>query len=324
LSKSQRNTTEKFKSKIGGQALISGIMMRGIGKTAMACRLPDKTIDVEVWDNKTVGKNGKPPWYTRVPFLRGCFNFVTSLYEGIRCTIKSAEKQASGEDEEPLSPFEQKLQDKFGDKIEKHFGTIMLVICIVTVAFSVLLFKFVPTFLTGFLKYLNAPDFVKTIAEGFVKFAIICGYMFAVSKTASMKELFAYHGAEHKTIACYESGEPLTVENIRTKTRFHPRCGTSFLLLVIILSIIIGMFLPWTNIWMRYGLQLLMLIPESSVAYELIRLAGRFDNPLTRIISAPGVWLQHITTREPDDGMIETAIAAITPVIPADQSLDKW
>jgi uncharacterized protein YqhQ len=316
------NPTEKFKSKIGGQALISGIMMRGIGKTAMACRLPDKTIDVESWDNK----NGvKSPWYTRVPFIRGCFNFVSSLYNGIRCTIKSAEKQATAEgDEEPLSPFEQKLQDKFGDKIEKHFGSIMLVICLFTVALSVLIFKFVPTFLTGFLKYLNAPDIVKTITEGFVKFAIICGYMFAVSKTSSMKELFAYHGAEHKTIACYESGEELTVANIRTKTRFHPRCGTSFLLLVIILSIIIGMFLPWENIWMRYALQLLMLIPESSLAYELIRLAGRYDNPVTRVISAPGVWLQHITTNEPDDGMIEVAIAAITPVIPEDKSLDKW
>jgi uncharacterized protein YqhQ len=322
---SEKSSSEQFKSKIGGQALISGIMMRGIGKTAMACRLPDKTIDVEVWDNKNGTK--KAPFYTRVPFIRGCFNFAISLYDGIRFTIKSAEKQASGDDEndnEPLSPFEQKLQDKFGDSIEKHFNTIMLVICLVVVVLSVLLFKFVPTFLSGFLKYLGAPDTVKTIAEGFVKFALIVGYMFLVSRTAAMKELFGYHGAEHKTIACYEAREPLTLEKIRTKTRFHPRCGTSFLLLVIILSIIIGMFLPWTNIWMRYGLQLLMLIPESSIAYELIRLAGRYDNPVTRVISAPGLWLQHITTVEPDDGMIECAIAAITPVIPEDKTLDKW
>jgi uncharacterized protein YqhQ len=139
-----------------------------------------------------------------------------------------------------------------------------------------------------------------------------------------MKELFSYHGAEHKTIACYESGEPLTVENIRTKTRFHPRCGTSFILLVIILSIIIGMFLPWKNLWVRYALQLLMLIPESSIAYELIRYAGGYDNPVTRVISAPGLWLQHITTNEPDDSMIEVAVSALEPVIPADKSLDNW
>jgi uncharacterized protein YqhQ len=305
---------DKRKAKIGGQALISGIMMRGPKKTAMACRLSDKSIDVETWDNY---KSGKAPWFTKVPLLRGCFNFVLSLYTGIRCTIKSAEKAAAGEDEgaEPLTPFEQKLQDKFGDAFEKHFNTIMLFVCIITVALSVLIFKFVPTFLSGLLKYVNAPDMVKTVTEGVVKFALICGYMFAVSKTSAMKELFAYHGAEHKTIACFEAGEELTVENIRTKTRFHPRCGTSFILIVIILSIIIGLFLPWEDIWHRYGLQLLLLIPESAVAYELIRFAGKFNNTVTKVISAPGLWLQHITTREPDDSMIEVAIAAVTPVI---------
>ncbi|MDR0904374.1 MAG: DUF1385 domain-containing protein [Ruminococcus sp.] len=305
---------DQKKSKIGGQALIGGIMMRGPVKTAMAVRLADKSIDVETWDNY---KSGKAPFFTKVPLLRGCFNFVLSLYTGIRCTIKSAEKAAAGEggEEEPLSPFEQKLQDKFGDKIEKHFNTIMLLVCIVTVILSVLVFKFVPTFLSGLLRFLNAPDMVKTIAEGIIKFALICGYMFAVSKTSAMKELFAYHGAEHKTIACFEAGEELTVANIRTKTRFHPRCGTSFILIVIMLSIVIGLFLPWENIWHRYGLQLLLLIPESAVAYELIRFAGKFSNIVTRIISAPGLWLQHITTREPDDSMIEVAIEAVKPVI---------
>jgi uncharacterized protein YqhQ len=320
------------KSKIGGQALIGGIMMRGPAKTAMAVRLPDKTIDVECWDNYKRKKSkaaeepiaggdsargGSPPWFTKVPFLRGCFNFVISLYTGIRCTIKSAEKAATGEDEEdePVSEFEKKLEEKFGPFVEKHFNTIMLLVCIVTVALSILIFKFVPTFLSGLLRFVNAPDIAKTITEGVVKFALICGYMFAVSKTSAMKELFAYHGAEHKTIACFEAGEELTVENIRTKTRLHRRCGTSFILIVIMLSIVIGLFLPWTNIWMRYGLQLLLLIPESSVAYELIRFAGKHDNALTRVISAPGLWLQHITTREPDDAMIEVAIAAATPVI---------
>ncbi|MDR0974371.1 MAG: DUF1385 domain-containing protein [Ruminococcus sp.] len=305
------------KNKIGGQALISGIMMRGPKKTAMAVRMPDKSIDVEEWDNY---KTGEAPWFTKVPFLRGCFNFVLSLYTGIRCTIKSAEKASSdsgGEDEEAeeMSAFERRLEEKFGPVIEKHFNAIMLVVCIFTVLLSVLVFKFVPTFLSGLLGYVNAPDILKTVVEGVVKFALICTYMYLVSKTSAMKELFGYHGAEHKTIACFESGEELTVENIRTKTRFHPRCGTSFILIVIILSICIGLFLPWTNIWVRYGLQLLLLIPESAVAYELIRFAGKHDNVVTKVISAPGLWLQHITTNEPDDSMIEVAIAAVSPVI---------
>ncbi|MDR0987503.1 MAG: DUF1385 domain-containing protein [Ruminococcus sp.] len=301
------------KAKIGGQALIGGIMMRGEKKTAMAVRLSDKSIDVETWDNY---KSGKAPGVTKIPLVRGCINFVLSLFTGIRCTIKSAEKAAQGEEEEEeLSPFEQRLEKMFGDKIEKHFNTIMLLVCIVTVALSILVFKFVPTFLSGLLRFVNAPDMVKTVAEGVIKFALICGYMFAVSKTSAMKELFAYHGAEHKTIACFEAGEDLTVENIRTKTRFHPRCGTSFILIVIILSIVIGLFLPWENIWHRYGLQLLLLIPESAVAYELIRFAGKFNNAVTKVISAPGLWLQHITTREPTDEMIEVAIAAVSPVI---------
>ncbi|MDR0944084.1 MAG: DUF1385 domain-containing protein [Ruminococcus sp.] len=301
---------KKSPRRIGGQALISGIMMRGEEKTAMACRLPDGTIDVESWANKMAG------WYTKIPLLRGTVNFVLSLAEGIKCTIKSAEKAATGEDEnEVLSPFEKKLMDRFGGGIEKNFTTIMVIICIITVAASILIFKFVPTFLSGLLKYVNAPAVLMTVTEGIVKFALICGYMFAVSKTAAMKELFAYHGAEHKTIACYEAGLPLTVENIRPCTRFHRRCGTSFILLVIILSICIGMFLPWDNIWIRYALQLALLIPESAIAYELIRFAGKHDNVITKIISAPGIALQHITTLEPDDKMIEVAIEAAKPVI---------
>ena len=139
-----------------------------------------------------------------------------------------------------------------------------------------------------------------------------------------MKTTFMYHGAEHKTIACYESGKELTVENIRPMCRFHPRCGTSFILIVIILSIIVGMFLPWKSIPVRFGMQLLLLIPEASVAYELIKIAGRYDNIVTRIISAPGLWLQRITTNEPNDAQIEVAIAALTPCLPKDKEEDKW
>jgi uncharacterized protein YqhQ len=302
----KKNTPKR----IGGQALISGIMMRGEYFTAMACRLPDGTIDVEDWHNRAGG------WITKVPLLRGTVNFVLSLSEGIKCTIKSAEKAASGEDDEAeMSAFEKKLDDLFGKIKKSLFSTIMVIICILSVAVSILVFKFVPTFLSGLLKYVNAPAVLMTVTEGIVKFALICGYMFAVSKTAAMKELFAYHGAEHKTIACFESGKELTVENVRPCTRFHRRCGTSFILLVIILSICIGLFLPWDNVGVRYALQLALLIPESAIAYELIRFASKHDNIITKIISAPGIALQHITTREPDDGMIEVAIAAAEKVI---------
>jgi uncharacterized protein YqhQ len=296
---------------VGGQAIIEGVMMRGPEKTAMSVRLPDNSIDTEIWEHKP------RKWYNKAPFIRGIINFCTSIFEGMRCIIKSAEKQTAGEEEMPEKPskFELWLESKFGDKIEKHFTAILIAVCVVVCILTILIFKFVPTFLSGLLGNLGAPDRLKTVAEGLIKFALICGYMFAVSKTESMKVLFSYHGAEHKSIACFEAGDELTVENVRPKTRFHPRCGTSFILLVIILSIIIGMFLPWTNIWVRYGLQLLMLIPEASLAYELIKLAGRFDNIITRIISAPGMWLQHITTNEPTDAQIEVAIASIKAVV---------
>jgi uncharacterized protein YqhQ len=309
-----------IKSKIGGQALIEGIMMRGIDKVSMAVRLPDKTIDVET------SKIKPNAWYNRVPFIRGVFNFCQSMGTGMKYIIKSAEKQTDGEDEEPEKPskFELWLERNFGDKIEKHFTAILVAVCIVVVAFTILIFKFVPLGLSSLLKMVNAPAWVMTVSEGLIKFILLCGYMYIVSLTDSMKRLFSYHGAEHKSIACYENGLPLTVENVRKQTRFHPRCGTSFILLVVIISIIVGMFLPWDNIWVRYGLQLLMLIPESSLAYELIKLAGRYDNFLTKIISAPGVALQHITTREPDDSMIEVGIAALSAVIPEDKSIDRW
>ncbi len=308
-----------FKSKIGGQALIEGIMMRGIDTAAMACRLPDGTIDVETW----AIRNGKTaPWYTKTPFIRGCFNFVGSMVEGIKCTMKSAEKQITEDDEEEeLSKFEQWLTDKFGDKL---MPVLMIFSVVIAMVISVSLFKFLPMFLSNLLMQAGAPDWVKTVGEGIIKLVLIVAYFYVISLTESMKTTFEYHGAEHKTIACYEAQKELTVENIRPMTRFHPRCGTSFILIVILLSIIVGMFLPWKNILVRFGLQLVLLIPEASISYELIKLAGRYDNIFTKIISAPGLWLQRITTNEPTDKQIEVAIAAITPCLPADKEDDKW
>lgn len=324
----------KFKSKIGGQALIEGVMMRGIDLSAMACRLPDGTIDVETWKIR----NGKTaPWYLKTPFIRGCFNFVISLVDGMKCTMKSAEKQMNDEDDdddEELSPFEEwlsktrpykwleaKLEGENGKSV---MNTIMIVVCVVVMVISICAFKFFPALLSGLLGKLGAPDWSKTVSEGIIKIALLVGYMWLISNMKEIHTTFKYHGAEHKTIACYESGLELTVENVRKQTRFHPRCGTSFIFLVVLLSIAIGMFLPWDSILARFGLQLLMLPVEASIGYELIKLAGRCDNLFTKIISAPGIWLQHITTCEPDDPQIEVAIAALKPCIPEDKNDDRW
>lgn len=324
----------KFKSKIGGQALIEGVMMRGIDLSAMACRLPDGTIDVETWKIR----NGKTaPWYLKTPFIRGCFNFVISLVDGMKCTMKSAEKQMNDEDDdddEELSPFEEwlsktrpykwleaKLEGENGKSV---MNTIMIVVCVVVMVISICAFKFFPALLSGFLGKLGAPDWSKTVSEGIIKIALLVGYMWLISNMKEIHTTFKYHGAEHKTIACYEAGLELTVENVRKQTRFHPRCGTSFIFLVVLLSIAIGMFLPWDSILARFGLQLLMLPVEASIGYELIKLAGRCDNLFTKIISAPGIWLQHITTCEPDDPQIEVAIAALKPCIPEDKNDDRW
>lgn len=322
-----------FKSKIGGQALIEGIMMRGIGVSAMACRLPDGSIDVETWENRS-GKN--MPWYLKAPFIRGCFNFVITLADGMKCTMRSAQKQITDEDdeEEELSGFEKWLSErKFYQNLEKKLegekgnelmNTIMIVVCIAAMVICVCAFKLFPALLSWLLGLINAPDWCKTAAEGVLKIALLVGYMQLISNMKDIYRTFQYHGAEHKTIFCYEKGRELTVENVREQIRFHPRCGTSFIFLVVLLSIAIGMFLPWDNVWARFGLQLLMLPVEASVGYELIKLAGRYDNVFTRIISAPGLWLQRITTKEPDDSMIEVAIAALKPCIPADKSQDRW
>ena len=316
---SKQNKEEKFKSKIGGQALIEGIMMRGIGIAAMACRLPDGSIDVETWKIK----NGKQaPWYKKAPFIRGCFNFAETMAEGIRCTMKSAEKQMTEDDEEEEpSKLEKWLEEKFGDKLVK---VIMVISIVLAMVICVLLFKFLPMLISKLLLSAGVPDWGRTVAEGVIKLALLIGYFYVISLTDSMHTTFMYHGAEHKTIACYEAQKELTVENIRPMCRFHPRCGTSFIMIVILISIIVGMFLPWKNIGIRLLMQLVLLIPEASIAYELIKLAGRYDNIFTRIISAPGLWLQHITTKEPNDKQIEVAIAALTPCLPKEDEEDEW
>lgn len=305
----------KKKTSIGGQALIEGIMMRGPVLTSMATRMPDGSIDVETWNTH---KGSKTPWTRRAPFIRGIFNMVDSMVVGYHCLMKSAEK--AGVEEEPTK-FDKWLEKKLGDNMMKMLGGFAAVL---GVALAAVLFIFIPTGLSSLLKPLIGTGVGLSLIEGLIKVIILVGYMWLCSRMKDMRRVFEYHGAEHKSVACYEAGLPLTVENVRPQRRLHPRCGTSFLFLVVFISIIIGSFISWDNPAIRMLLKLLLIPVVVGISYELIKLAGRSDGIFTRIISAPGMWLQHITTCEPDDGQIECAIAALTAVIPEDENADRW
>lgn len=320
-SNSQENLPkEKFKSKIGGQAVIEGVMMRGIDKASMANRMPDGTIDLEIWDIKS----GKA-WYRKCPFIRGIFSFVTSMIDGYKCITRSADKQMTDDDDEELTKFEIWLNDKLGDKLMPIISGIAMVMGVVLAMF---LFMWVPSALIKlvdtYVVSLNAV--VKNIIEGLLKIAIFIGYTSATSLMKDMRRLYEYHGAEHKTIACYEHGEELTPENVKKFTRFHPRCGTSFIFLVLFISIFINTIfrVSWANVLLRVVIKIALLPVVTGIAYELIRLAGKYDNITTKIISAPGLWIQRITTREPETDEIECAISALKAVIPENKEDDVW
>lgn len=314
---------EVYKSKIGGQALIEGIMMKGVYKSAMACRLPDGTIDLETWDENN-GKNA--PWYKKTPFIRGSFNFISSLVTGYKCLMKSAEKQMTEEDEEEeMTKFEKWLTDKFGEQL---MGILSAVAMVIGVVLSLFLFKFIPTLVTKPVEHLTI---LRTAIEGIIKIIIFIGYLALTSKMKDIRRTYEYHGAEHKTIACLESHEELTVENVKKQSRFHPRCGTSFIFITLFTSIFVFCFIPSfssygkiARIFLRLLVQLILLPFIIGIAYELIRLAGRKNNTFTRIISAPGLKIQRLTTREPDDSQIEVAISAIKPCIPENMEDDIW
>lgn len=310
---------ENHKSKIGGQALIEGVMMKGIYTSAMACRLPDGTIDVETWEEKN-GKNA--PWYRKTPFIRGTFNFVSSLIDGYRCLMKSADKQMTEEEsEEEMSKLDKWLNEHLGEKL---MGIISVISIVFSLVLCIGLFKFLPMWIVGLLKNVVSSRVVLTIAEGLIKIAIFVGYLAVTSLMKDIRRTYEYHGAEHKTIACYEAGDELTPENVKKYSRFHPRCGTSFIFISLFISIFVFCFITWSSMAARMALQIVLLPVIVGISYELIRLAGRYDNAFTRIISAPGLNLQRLTTREPDEKQIEVAIAAIKPCIPENKEDDRW
>lgn len=305
---SKQSNSKTIKTSIGGQAVIEGVMMRGPKLTALSVRMPDQSISTETWDTPNSNK-----WYKKTPFIRGVFNFVESLTDGYKSLMKAAEKAGLDDEEEEPSKFEQKLRQLLGDKFMPFLqGCILLF----SLAMALFFFAFLPTTLVGFFKdYINHPLALSAL-EGLTKIAILILYLALISNMSDIKRVFMYHGAEHKTIFCYEHGEELTVENVRKYTRFHPRCGTSFLVIVLLLSILVSSMVSWDNLWMRVGLKVLCLPIIMSLSYECIKFAGRHDNLFTRILSAPGLWTQRLTTREPDDSMIEVAIASMKKVIP--------
>ena len=305
---------ECFKTSVGGQALMEGIMMRGPEKICVAVRRPDGTLDMTYEDVK------HHRWQ-KIPLVRGAAAMIENLVLGYRYLMHSAEVSMPEEAEEDPGRFEKWLGEHAGPGVQNFF---MALAAVCGGLLAIVLFMVLPTAIVGLIDRFLPLGWGKVVLEGVLKIALFVGYLFLCTRMKEIHRVFEYHGAEHKTIACYEAGEELTVENVRHHRRFHPRCGTSFMILVLIVSILLFSVLPWSSTGLRVLLKLLLLPVVMGVSYELIKLAGRYDNLFTRIISAPGLWLQRLTTFEPDDSMIEVAIAAVTPVLPDHPDEAKW
>ena len=302
----------KMITSIGGQAVLEGIMMQGPKKTALAVRLPDNTISTEqIATNRLRDRHS----VLRLPLLRGIAGFIDAMSVGYKALSLSAEKSGLEDDEEP-SKFDQWMERVFGDKL---MSAVMVISAVLGVAVAVALFFWLPTWLFNMGQtYVWGAAFAgwRAVFEGFLRIFIFIGYILFCANLPDIRRVFQYHGAEHKTIFCYENEEELTVENVRKYTRFHPRCGTSFMVIMLLLGIVVGFFIPFTNPFVRSFAKILCVPIIMGIGYELIRICGKYDNVFTRIISAPGMWMQRITTKEPDDSMIEVAIDALRQVIP--------
>ncbi len=326
MSEEKQSACPRYKTMIGGQALIEGIMMLGPEKKAVVVRRPDGGLEEQVEDRILI-KDRHPIF--GVPFIRGIFNFGSSLANGVKALMFSAEfYPEDGEEEEEPSKFEQWLEQKLGS--EKLYSVIVTLAMILGLAFSIGLFILLPTAVVGGIAWLThgMPMWLRNLLEGVVRIIIFMAYLMLCSKTKDMHRVFQYHGAEHKTIFCYEAGLPLTVENVRKQPRHHPRCGTSFLFVVIVISILISSvffsFVELTNVFARMLAHLVLLPVVVSITYEINRWMGRHDNWFSRIVTAPGLWLQNWTTFEPDDSMIEVGIRSFELVLPSEQGKDAW
>lgn len=311
------------KTSIGGQAVMEGVMMRGPKEIAIAVRKPDGEIIVEKKPVSSVIAKSK---ILKLPVIRGCISFFESMITGVKALMFSAEFYDLEDGESQTeSKFDKWLEDKFGDKIK---DIVIYVSVVLSIIFSVLLFFMLPNFIAEFIaKVTNVAveGTSRTLIEGGIRILIFLVYLLLVSQMKDIKRVFMYHGAEHKTITTYEKGLELTVENARKNKRLHPRCGTSFLVFVMIVSIIIFLIIPKGLSWYERALFKILLLPVvAGVSYEIIKFAGRHDNFFTNIISKPGMWLQYITTREPDDSQLEVAIESLKAVLTGNKEDDKW
>ena len=333
MAKNKTQSNEKFKTMIGGQALIEGIMMRGPEKDAVVVRGKDG-LTIELSDRKI----RKPGSFATWPLIRGAVNFFDSQVVGVKALMRSADLSPEGGEEEEMSKFDRWLEKKLGN--ERFQQYLIGFAVFLGLAMSIGLFFLLPMVIGGFFDRWVENLVVLHLIEGLIRMVIFVVYMFLVSRMGEMKRVFSYHGAEHKTIRCYEAGLPLTVENVRIQTRLHPRCGTSFLLVVMVISILVfsvassgllalipaleamqGTFL-YRLIMIAFKLLLLPLVV--AITYEINRWAGKHDNVFTRILTAPGMWFQNFTTNEPDDSMIEVGIAAVQAVLPKEEGADRW
>ena len=309
----------KFRTSIGGQALIEGILMRGPGKQAIVVRSPEGL--VEKVEELTLVRDKYP--ILGLPVIRGAVTFVDSMVKGVKALMFSADYFPDEDLGEP-SKFDRWLEKKFGSEKMQKFITALAVV--LSLGLTILLFFLLPTFLAGLIDPFIKSVTVHNLVESVIKLVIFFLYLLLCSKQKDIYRVFQYHGAEHKTIFCYEAGLPLTVENCRIQPRHHPRCGTSFLFVVVVVSILVSSivfsFVDWRNIWVRMGMHLLLLIPIIGVTYEFNRYVGGHDNCVTRALAKPGLWLQNFTTNEPDDSMLEVAIRALELVIPEEKGKD--
>lgn len=287
---------------IGGQAVIEGVMMKNKDQYAIAVRKPDQTIDVKVENYVAMGD--RVPFF-RVPIIRGVVNFVESLVIGMKTLTYSA------------SFFEEEEEKQGASKVAKKGGesVLMFFTVVVSILLAVGLFILFPAWIAEFIRRGIDNNIVVALLEGVIRLAVFLIYVLGISLMNDMKRVFMYHGAEHKTINCFEAGEELTPENVMKYTRFHKRCGTSFLFIVMIVSILFFMVINVDNAVLRIVLRLLLVPVIAGVSYEFIRLAGRNDSWIVKVISAPGLWVQRLTTREPDEEMIEVAIASVEGVL---------
>ncbi len=323
MAKQDANCCTPYKTTCGGQALIEGIMMQGPGRRAIVVRKPDGELDIT--EEAVKPRSGA----AKLPFIRGLFIFCGSMVHGMKALMRSAEVSDGGSvEEEELTGIDKWIGEHFEE--EKAMSIIITIAAVLGIVFSVGLFILLPTALTGLigLVWTGMPLWVRSVIEGVLKVAIFMAYLYLCSKMKEIHRVFEYHGAEHKTIYCYENGLELTVENVRAQPRHHPRCGTSFLFVVITVSIFLSIvvFTPLEieNTFLRMALHLLMLPVIVGVTYEFNRWVGGHDGPVCRALRAPGMWMQNFTTFEPDDSMIEVGIEALKRVLPEEKGADKW